>query len=167
MEYITKLEPNQVEILVVKPMLNNQNLLDEDSSRILMTLLMVTDEKDIDEMAKDLDKLTNLRLMLESRLKSDVYQFSFSKSLQIFTALSSLSPGNIVMMLACYQYYVFNHPEKKDTELTLNDFVNLFPFGIPNNNKLNEIWDSQKVSIEGIRSDNLLDIKYPYNSITL
>jgi hypothetical protein len=62
--------------------------------------------------------------------------------------MSNGNPGNLVMWA-----YTF-HKMNKGQVLTINDFANEFPMGVPSEEGFSAVWDSQKNSVNG---GNLID----------
>jgi hypothetical protein len=69
-----------------------------------------------------------------------------SKGLALLTVvMSNGSPGNLVMWT-----YTF-HRMNKGEMISISDFTDVFPFGVPSEEGLSDIWDSQK------HNGNLID----------
>lgn len=69
----------------------------------------------------------------------------------------STSPGDIVMIChaVSHLYADIQRP------VTLSDFVNIFPMGIPSKDSLGKFWDYQKGRNHNVGVDNMLDQMVP------
>lgn len=85
-----------------------------------------------------------------------VHDVTLSKGLAIFTLAISDRPGTIVLWAYTYhQMY-----RELGRMVTIDDFANVFPMGIPTEKAMEQIWEDQKAYTRGEKSNrNLIDDK--------
>ena len=67
----------------------------------------------------------------------------------------ALNPGKIIMLLwLAHQYHKKVH-HRNITLLGIDEWVDIFPFGVPTEKEMERMWESQKAP--GAPSGNLLD----------
>lgn len=167
---ITELRPNIAQECAIK-LMGFRNQLDELQATIFMKFMIAEmHQEHIDEAwLKELDSKTPCRIYMTDRVKNNphFYQFKVSDYLMIaLTLMFEARLGSITMLLACIQYYVFQHPELKDNTITISIFARIFSIGIPNESQLQSVWDSQKCT-RFHHYDNALDYAESYKSIRL
>lgn len=164
---ITEINPNGIHEWVAS-VKKNRTALPMNDAQILTRLMMMEMMNPLPDpkMIKECDEMTHLRKMAVERTNW-IYQFRLSPYLGILLALLFRNPGNIVMVMAVMQDYVFEHPELKGKDLSISDFCKVFPMGYPTEDEWSKLWDAQKISIEGTPTDNMMDCGAFYKSIIL
>ena len=72
----------------------------------------------------------------------------------LIVVMANGNPGNLVM----WAYTM--HKMNKGSLITINDFAEKFPFGVPSEEGFSEVWDSQKDTVNG---GNLIDVSANWN----
>jgi hypothetical protein len=123
----------------------------EQTKQVLGLMMAKSKEK---PAAED-EQLSPLFLSQVILTRISAYKLPFTVS--NFFLLASMicgidSPGKMMLLLAlCFQY----HQKNKKTLLTLNDWANMFPWGMPTKEEFHQMWDSQKR--EGEPLGNMVD----------
>jgi len=130
----------------------NGRQLKEKESKMLLSLMLSTDNekslKDDEELANEFASKIILKRINAYDLKFEISNFFLIMSIVTFAT----SPGNLMILLRlCYQYW------KKTNKSLLNvaDWANIFPMGVPTNEELIQMWDSQKHQNEPL--SNMVD----------
>lgn len=151
-------DPNSVEELFCVPFesISCREMNDEETDLLFRLMRLEKGGYDAPEIKEE-----DLPFQMKLVKKSLQHRFSFNMSepLQIFISVISKSAGNIIMYLTYLQY----RAKKMDKQtLNLEDYAKIFTRGIPTDESLQDIWESQKVKTGHINpngSDNLID--YP------
>lgn len=133
--------------------------LTQDESKMLITLLCHKDDDGLiplDEVIRK-DNVFPYMVMVK---RLDTFKKMFSPKLeiglgpQIFCALTSNNPAKVVM----WAYTLNEIFLKCGHKVTLEDWINEFPMGLPTEEEFIRIWDSQKQKrTEALGSDNKID----------
>ena len=130
----------------------------DDESRLLLTLICAArNGKDLPEMEKQLrDSRCMSYLILTSRLEAFKKGFSptldIDVAVQIFCALLCDRPGKVVM----WAYTLNEMFVKQGRKVTMEDWINEFPMGVPTEDEYSAMWELQKVKPPA-KGDNMID----------
>jgi hypothetical protein len=137
--------------------------LNPEQSRILLGCIMATKDASWKESVFDEEPTlcNNMAAKIISK-RINVYGLAYKLSSSFF-AMSLLTmlktPGDCMILLRlCHQY----HKKTGKTFLDINDWCEMFPFGVPTEDEKQQWWESQKIPYEdrpaGSLMDNLVDI---------
>ena len=160
-----KTESNSVEEKFCKPFgALKVRPMSKDETKIMLSAVIM-DESDKNNFIDDEDKsLPDSLRIVRSSLKNR-FTVTLTEPTQIMVATVCRSIGSIIMHLTYLQYRAKQMNKK---ELSVSDYADIFPNGVPTESELQKIWESQKIergedNILG--SDNLLDYKLACKSI--
>lgn len=158
MQKIKEFKGDEVELFVCKYFLEQRpQELPKKSISLFIHLLSDGFKKAIEkDPVKEEDKFF-LYKVIEKRVKH-VYSYDIKdERLILFLCEISQTPGKAVLYLTMLQYF---SKFKGINEFTLNNFIELFPHGFPDDESLKNVWDAQKFQFEDKRrtgSDNMVD----------
>ena len=89
-----------------------------------------------------------------SKARCQYLGLQISDACLLYLCSAFYSPGNIVMIL-CVLYWV--QVTKNISLITMDEIVELMPWGLPTSETMLKHWDAQKVDRINNDSDNLLD----------
>jgi hypothetical protein len=89
--------------------------------------------------------------------------YTISKAAVCFLADRTINLAVCTMMCAYLQYQSY---KRNLSKITRQDIRNIFPNGLPSEETWKKLWYQQKVFRKDLDSDNLLDYKKCYESIT-
>lgn len=89
--------------------------------------------------------------------------YTISDAAVCFLADRTINLAVCTMMCAYLQYQAY---KRNLSIITLKDILNIFPNGLPSEETWKKLWYQQKVFRKDLDSDNLLDYKKCYESIT-
>jgi hypothetical protein len=160
------------ETIVLKSFLNFREEgdirpLTNDESQVFMTLLMAEQEaekepgglKPFDRQNMDNNRRPDVLKEMASGFGFRVFAArmhpttQLSQELFIFLLTTMKSPGEAVMW--CYTLHRMFQAEQK--LLTIGDWANEFPMGLPTREAMSKCWDYQKGGTHGLQTDNLID----------
>lgn len=129
-----------------------QPLTKEQSHYFISLVLNKSKELPLKHSQPDLKNIPLSQILLK-RIEHYPLPFEITDFFMLISILTFVnSPGNIMILLRlCYQYF------KKTNKSLLNieDWSNIFPFGYPTTQELNQMWLSQKLP----NNNNMVD--YP------
>lgn len=132
----------------------------EDESRLLLTLICAArNSKALEEMEKQLRETRCMSyLILTNRLEA--FKNGFSPTLdidvgvKIFCALLCDRPGKVVM----WAYTLNELFVKQGRKVTMEDWINEFPMGVPTEEEYSAMWELQKIKKPTrLGGDNMID----------
>jgi hypothetical protein len=101
--------------------------------------------------------------LVKQSLKSR-FTFEMTDCMQVLVGILGKNAGTCIMYLTYLQYRAKKLGVKKITAMEFAQ--NIFPMGVPSEEDLHKLWDSQKVKrAETMASDNLLDYQSALVSI--
>lgn len=93
--------------------------------------------------------------------RAHVLGLGLDEGVSTFLALSTGSPGTLVMYLCAIKYAMRkrsdNHSEPDFDTVSLQQLAEMFPVGFVNTHELERLWDAQKGNAFDLKCDNLLD----------
>ena len=101
---------------------------------------------------KEIGGLVPARIFV-GRLAEFAPNVKISEALAVLIVSLCKSPGECVM----WAYTLFRMSQKRDRFITIQEWTEDFPDGIPTDDEMRRIWKLQKSSVPG--QDNLLDRK--------
>lgn len=127
---------------------NNTPLTQEASLGLLQCFML---EKDNKPVPSDLLAQPGVQISLK---RAEFIKLKLNPWVAVMLAICFNSPGEIVMML---YYMKWKSIQQKYTQITMNEFSLIFPFGFLDDESSMKIWDKQKVPSSVYGTDNMLD----------
>lgn len=126
---------------------DNRPMTKQESEMFISVMLNPELDTQFDEQFAN--KLGFSGKLLYSRL-SEFSKAKITRGLALFVVvLSNGNPGNLVM----WTYTI--HKMYKGKVVTIHDFVDQFPFGVPSEEGLSAVWDAQKSPTGANMIDNI------------
>lgn len=159
--FTTTTEEDAVEKYFCVPFekLHKEPLSMDDAKLLLSFMFIKEDSENLNEIYKELNNpdQPSIAYQIFTQRFFKTYNFSMDKRLLCFFSIIMDTPGKTVM----YGTYLAYWAKKNNTKIiTMDDFsIRIFPFGMPSEKSLSELWDKQKVIVpQGtISTGNLLD----------
>jgi len=130
--------------------------MDQDTTMAMLSILQHED-RDPDEEVKE---IFPYKVIMQ---RSSYLGLSLTNGFSMFLLLiSNGRPGSIAMFLTVLKYKLLTNAVSltENTKFGMKQFVDVFPMGFPNEEKLSTLWDEQKGHPNGVVCDNMVDIAF-------
>ena len=115
---------------------------------LLSCLTWEGDEKIPAEIMADLENFFFWKL---GKSRSEILELNITDPALVYLCSCLKTPANIVMILAVLKW------KYDKNRVSLEEVIDMMPWGIPSTETLHKHWDAQKVERNSMESDNLLD----------
>jgi len=115
--------------------------MDEQLSRVMLAVML-------EQVNREAIEDIFVYKMIQSR--ADAIGLELEQKLQDFLSVLCTTPGEAVMYLS-----LLRQEQSEGKKANMENFVDIFPTGFPNNHALGELWDAQKQA--GAPLGNALD----------
>lgn len=140
-----------------------RNLTKEEAEAFATCVLNAKSIDEDEELRKALESKTmnsaGLAGVLWVRIKA-IHTYRITQSVALFMSFLLKNFGDSTMYANYFQYWAYRHGKSL---LTISDFANIFPLGVPTEKAMEKLWARQKIDISdrkkyGVGMDNILDI---------